>query len=333
MPGTVAGLTPRQSLLYNSAMHSLESELSQLHESGLVDEATAARAIAIESGGIFTLYQELRVALYVAVSLIVAGVGLFLKQHLAEIGPLTIVSTLALLALPGYALAIRDARRGGDRSLAGDYLLLLSALLLSANLGYSEAQFHWLGERWSLHLLLLAALHGITAYALDSRLVLSLALASLAAWFGLDAGSVAWLARPRGLTETGARALACAGLILLWRWIHPRIGRSPGFAEVLEHFIVNIACWGGLAWCFEGSTRWAGLAVVLTVATLSVRRGLRTGGELLVVYGVLYGAIALCTLAGITGVFGGASYVLAVMLSAAGLLWHWHQQLRNRPGP
>jgi hypothetical protein len=313
-------------------MHSLEPELRELHASGLIDDATAARAIAVESGSVFTLYQELRAALYVAVSLLVAGVGLLLKNRLARVGPLPIILTLAVVAALGYGSAIRTARQGRERTLAGDYVLLLAALVLSADLGYAEEQYQWLGAQASLHLLLLAMLHAAIAYAFDSRLLLSLSLASLVSWFGAETRVVELLGYPRGAAESGVRALACALLVLLWRVIDRRFGRRPRFQEVLEHFAVNIACWGALAWCFNGPTRWGGLVIVIAIATVSIRRGLRLGGELLVVYGVLYGAVGICaTLAGATGdPLVGAVIVLLTALGAARLLLRWRRQLRGR---
>ncbi len=311
-------------------MHSLEPELQQLRASGLIDDATAARAIAAENGSVFTLYQELRAALYVAVSLIVAGIGLLLKDRLAQLGPRTLIVTLAVLAALGYGSAIRTARQGRERTLAGDYVLLLAALVLSADLGYAEDQFHWLGAHASLHLLLLAVLHAATAYAFDSRLLLSLSLASLAGWFGTETRIVELVGYPRGAMESGVRGLACALLILIWRVIDRRFGRRPRFAEVLEHFTVNIACWGALAWCFGGSTRWVGLAAILAIATVSIRRGLRARSELLVVYGVLYGAVGTCVvLAGFIGEpLLGSVIVLVTALTSARLLLRWRRRLR-----
>ena len=88
-----------------------------------------------------------------------------------------------------------------------------------------------------------------------SRLLLSLSLTSLAGWFGAETRVVELLSYPRGAAESGVRGLACALLILLWRLVDRRLGRRPRFQEVLEHFSVNIACWGALAWCFSGATR------------------------------------------------------------------------------
>ena len=167
--------------------HSLEEELRELRPVGALDEAAAAREIA-ERRTSFSLFDELRAALYAAVALIVTGVGILVKEHLDRIGPLTLIFGLALAAAACYVPAIRAKFQGETRSTAADYILLLGALLVSADLGYTESQFHWLGANWSRHLLILTAIHAFTAYALDSRLVLSVALTTLAGWFGIERG-------------------------------------------------------------------------------------------------------------------------------------------------
>src|SRR5438105_4617427 len=163
-------------------MHTLERELRELHAAGLIDEPTTLRAVALDRGSIFTLFEELRIALYGAVALITTGLGILLKENLERIGPITVICVLALAAAACYACAIRTHLRARTRSIGGDYILLLGTLILSADLSYGEFQFHWLGSNWSRHLLLLAALHAATAYVFDSRLVLSVALTSLAGW-------------------------------------------------------------------------------------------------------------------------------------------------------
>jgi hypothetical protein len=168
-------------------MLSLEPEYRALRLAGLIDEDAAARAIALERGTIFPVFEELRFVLYAAVASIISGVGILVKANLDRIGPLTLILALALAAAACYASAIRTRLRGSSRSIGGDYLLLLGALILSADLGYAESQFRWLGSHWSWHLLILAALHAVTAYALDSRLVLSVSLTSIAGWFGVEA--------------------------------------------------------------------------------------------------------------------------------------------------
>ena len=52
-------------------------------------------------------------------------------------------------------------------------------------LAYIENRFHLLSGQWDLYLLATAGLFFFLAYRFDNRFVLSLALSSLAGWFGL----------------------------------------------------------------------------------------------------------------------------------------------------
>ena len=57
--------------------------------------------------------------------------------------------------LPGLLRILRSwRRRAGRTHLADDYVLLLAALLASADIGYIESQFHLLGPVWQRHFLL-----------------------------------------------------------------------------------------------------------------------------------------------------------------------------------
>jgi Predicted membrane protein (DUF2157) len=300
-------------------MHTLESELRELHREGFIDAATAARAIAVESRTLFTLFEELRLALYASVAAIITGLGILLKKNFDHIGHLTLMLALAATAAGCYAAGVR-LRRGGPNSVASAYVVLLGALLISADLGYAETEFHWLGSDWARHLLLLAIVHGLTAYLFESPLVMSLSLASLAGWIGVDAAAPA----------AGDRALACAALLLVWREIHRRLHGSTALQDVLEHFTANLGFWGALAWC-AGSTRpLEGSVIVVVLATVLIRTGLRSQRAAFVAYGVVYAALAACILEGKLPV--GAQLVVLLMLTtvvgAVTVLWNLHGRLR-----
>src|SRR5260370_11255064 len=66
-----------------------------------------------------------------------------------------------------------------------DYVLYLGSLIWSVELAYLEKRFHLFSGGWDLYLLASGGLFFFLAYRFDNRFVLSLALASLAGWFGL----------------------------------------------------------------------------------------------------------------------------------------------------
>lgn len=311
-------------------MHTLETEYLELKAAGILDEPATARAVALDRGSIFSLHFELRFALYASVAIITTGIGLLLKNNLDRIGPVTLIVTLMLIALLCYASAERTRRRGEERSMGGDYVLLLGALILSADLGYAESRFHWLGTHWSWHLLLLAVLHSAAAYYFNSRLVLSVALTSLAGWFGVQTHLDNLFALDNTLRQSGTQALLCAGAIMVWREAHLRTSREQPFVEVLEHFAANLAFWGALALSFDGATHWVGIGMVIGLAVISIRTGLRHRQEAFVVYGVAYATLGLCVFEAkiINDDLPVVLLALITIVSATALLWRFHSQLK-----
>lgn len=311
-------------------MHTLEPEYLELKAEGVIDEPAALRAIALDRGSIFSLFAELRFALYASVLAIATGIGILLKNNLDRIGPVTLIVALGVIAAICYATAVRTQRRGAERSIGGDYVLLLGALILSADLGYAEAQFHWLGAHWSWHLLILAVLHAVTAYVFNSRLVLSVSLTSLAGWFGVQGYVDGVFAFEHALRQSGIQALLCAAAIMVWREIHLRTLRPQPFVEVLEHFAANTGFWGALSLSFHTETLYIGMLLVIGLAAMSIRKGLQCQQEAFVVYGVAYAALGLCVFE--AGIVGEALLIvlmeLITIIAAATLLWRFHAQLK-----
>jgi hypothetical protein len=134
---------------------------------------------------------EIRLLLYIGVLLLTSGVGVLVVEHQKEIGPLAIAGALSLGTLICLAWVVRTAPPFSWRSVespnvAFDYILLLGVLLFASALGYVEAQFTVLGERWAHHLLIVGVIYFLAAYRWDSRTVLGLALTTLAAWRGVS---------------------------------------------------------------------------------------------------------------------------------------------------
>jgi hypothetical protein len=314
-------------------MHSLEPEYLELRADGEIDAAAAARAVALERGTTFSVFEELRVALYASVAAVTSGIAILLHKNLDRIGPLTVLVALALAAAVCYGTALRTRMRGEIRSIGGDYVLLLGALIVSADLGYAESQFHWLGVHWAWYLLILAAVHAAAAYFLDSRLVLSAALTSLAGWFGVE-GNLSALLRLDGMPgHAGAQAILCAGVILAWRGAHRYLGGNPAFLFVFENFAANAGFCGALVLCFAKETRLAALAALLPLAFVSIAKALRGNQEIFLIYGICYTSLGLCSLEAQVLPFGpfAALLELATVVAGVTLLWVFHQRMKAVP--
>ena len=312
-------------------MHTLEPELRILHAEGLIDDATASRALALDRGEVFSLHQELRATLYAGVLLVMAGIGIVLARNLDRIGPVAITLAIALAAVACGTPAIRAKLARRELTVAGDYLLLLAALLVSADLAYVERQFTLLGPLWSWHLLVLAVVHAAIAYAFSSALVLAASLAALAGWFGVGGTFGDVLHFSRSTPELGARALACAALIAAWRYADRRSRPGTPFSDVFDHFAANLAFWGSIAWCVDWPWLAAGLPLLAAFAYASVRRGLDASRESFLVYGTVYAGVGLCVavLPHLQGITVSLAFVLLVVCAAAATLWQLRRRLRE----
>ena len=98
--------------------------------------------------------------------------------------------------------------------------------------------------------------------------------------------------------------------------------------------MANLAFWGTLSWCLEWPWLAAGLPLLAALAYASVRRGLDTGRESFLVYGIVYGAIGVCAVAlpRLHGMTTSSGFVLIVVCIAAATLWQLRRRLRE-PGP
>jgi uncharacterized membrane protein len=313
-------------------MHDLSAELESLTVDGDLVQARAD-AMSLERRSVFSVHRELAVMLYVGVATVVAGVGLLVKANLDRIGPPALLSAILLASLLCYAVALRARRKGRERRLGEDYVLLLGALLFSAAIGYAEVKFHLLGAAWSRHLVLLTAWHLGTAYFFRSRMVLSVALTAFATWMGAEVRFGALFEFGNRWWGAGPRALFCAAAFHAGSRLHimedPKIG--SGFREVFRQFAVNFGFWGALALGADSTTRWIGALTLLGLAVASGRVGLRERRESYLIYAVGYSTIGLIWLEAI--LLGGFALVstlgLMTVIGAVAVLFSLRARLKE----
>src|SRR5881296_287335 len=154
--------------------------LQKWRDSGAISADQFDTLIAIVRKERFSVFVELNVLLYVGVLSLAAGVGWTINTYFADLGDAAIL--IGLTALLMSSLYYCFSHKPG---MVVDYILYLACLTLAAELAYIEARFEVLRDHWDYYVLLSAFVYFFFAYRFDNRLVLSLALSTLAAWFGV----------------------------------------------------------------------------------------------------------------------------------------------------
>ena len=297
-------------------MFSLEREIEELRPS--LGDARTGALLARERREVFSLHPELRVAAWAGAMLLASAAGLVLKNNLDRIGPVALSTLLGLAALACYAFAWRAAQPR-DRATAqpiSDYILLLGALLLSADVAFIETQFHLLEHHWPRHFLFLAIAHGVGAYVYRSRMLLSLSITALAAFMGIERSKL------RFISDLTIPALLCSGLLIAWRQLHAVIlsradGEGPPaqFLRIFEHFAANLALGSGLFLLSKDETFFPGCMMTLAFAAIVTAWGFKHRVESFVLYAFVYAVIAADAL--VLRYIAASSFVVLVSVIAA----------------
>jgi hypothetical protein len=249
------------------------TRLEQWEERRIISSEQHTLLAGLSRGEPFSLFLELNILLYAGILAFVAGLGWTAttwSQQLGDVLVLTILSTL-LAACFWYCFSRAPAWSPGEApspNLVFDYVVYLGSLIWSVELAYLENRFHLLAGQWDLYLLATAGLFFFLAYRFDNRFVLSLALSSLAGWFGLtishwpshqDAayrqyavlysvmvGGAGAAFRHRGLkSHFFATYLNIAANVLFWALLSGVFNREGDFIWSLCLFA---ACGASLAW-------------------------------------------------------------------------------------
>lgn len=287
-------------------MFSIAPELERLRT--LLGNARTDALLARERREVFSVYPEIRVAAWGGVMLLVAAAGIVLKNNLDRLGPTVLALLISIAAVACYVFVAWRRERATHLD---DYVLLLGALLVSADVAFIETQFHILGDQWRQHLLLVAVLHAVSAYLYRSRIVLSLAITSLASWCGVARND--WWAYAIGYTIS---AYLCVAILLVWRELDRRFANT-GFARTIEHFAANLALLGSVA-IMQVSVP-LGSLVTLTAATAVIVWGFHVRSEWFVLYAFLYAVLAVDALIIDLGHWGAGS-VFFILLSIIGAI-------------
>jgi hypothetical protein len=245
----------------------------------------------------FSLFLELNVLLYAGVVAFVAGLGWTVStwsQQLGDVLVLTVLSTI-LAACFWYGFSRAPSWSPAETSAKSpifDYVLYLGTLVWPIELGYLESRFHVLSGQLDPYLLATAGLFFFLAYRFDNRFVLSLALSSLAGWFGL---TISHWPSHQDATYRQYALLYCL-LVGIGGALLQRGGLKPHFFGTYLNIVANVLFWAVLSGVFERQGYGLWFLALLIACCASLAWGLARRQFAFVAYAAVYGYVGVSSI-------------------------------------
>jgi len=260
--------------------------------SGAIREEQYQAISALVRKDRFSVYLELNVLLYLGVLFFAAGAGWTVQKYFSNLGDFAIIASLTVLVGGCFYYCISRTKPWSKEqvdspNLAFDYVLYLACLLFAVELGYLETRFHLLDLQWDYYLLFSTQLFFVCAYRFDNRFVLSLALSTLATWFGIRTSRYDFFE----ISAIRASGISFAVIAIVTGVSFHRAGVKKHFLETYLHIATNVL----LAALASGVVVkvWWYLPIALAACAVTFLGGLRFRKFAFVAYGILYGYIVV----------------------------------------
>ena len=296
------------------------ARLERWKEQGAISPEQHAHFASLARGEPLSLFLELNILLYAGVLAFVAGLGWTVtswSEQLGDVLILTILSTL-LAACFLYCFSRAPAWSPAEThapSPVFDYVLYLGSLVWCVELAYMEQRFHVLSGQWDLYLLATAGLFFFLAYRFDNRLVLSLALSSLAGWFGL---TISHWPSHQDATYRQYALLFCLMVVVGGVLLQHR-GLKPHFFGTYLNIVANVLFWALLSGVFERQSYGVWFLALLIACGASLAWGLKRRQFAFVAYPAVYGYVGVSSVL-IRGVSDETSILIYFVITAVAML-------------
>jgi hypothetical protein len=263
-------------------------------EQGAISTEQQAYLASLSRGEPFSLWLELNLLLYAGVLAFVAGLGWTISTWSQQLGDVVVLTIISIILTASFWYCFSRAPAWSATETAAptpifDYVLYLGCLVWCVELAYLEKRFHILSGQWDLYLLATALLFFFLAYRFDNRFVLSLALSSLAGWFGL---TISHLPSHQDATYRQYALLYCllvgaAGAVL------QRLELKLHFFNTYLNVGANVLFWAILSGVFDSHDDGLWFAGLLLACGASLAWGLKRRQFVFVAYAAVYGYVGV----------------------------------------
>jgi hypothetical protein len=289
---------------HKPAVHGPENEdfmtilarLERWKEQGAISAEQHAHLAGLSRGEPFSIFLELNVLLYAGVVVFVAGLGWTVSTWSQQLGDIVVLTVLSgiLAACSWYCFSSTPAWSPAETPAPSpifDYVLYLGSLVWCVELAYLENRFRVLSGQWDLYLLVSAGLFFLLAYRFDNRFLLSLALSSLAGWFGLTISH--WPSHQDA--EYRQYALLYCLLVGVGGALLQRCNLKPHFFGTYLNVVANVLFWAVLSGVFDRPAYGLWILALLVACGASLAWGLARREFAFVAYAAIYGYVGVST--------------------------------------
>jgi predicted membrane protein DUF2157 len=263
-------------------------------EQGAISTEQQAHLASLSRGEPFSLSLELNLLLYAGVLAFVAGLGWTISTWSQQLGDVLVLTIISIILAASFWYCFSRAPAWSAAETAAptpifDYVLYLGCLVWCVGLAYLENRFHVLSGQWDLYLLATALLFFFLAYRFDNRFVLSLALSSLAGWFGLTISH--WPSHQDAAYRQ--YALLYSLLVGIGGASLQRLKLKPHFLGTYLNIATNVLFWAILSGVFEQKDHGLWSVALLIACGSSLAWGLKRRQFAFVAYAAVYGYIGV----------------------------------------
>lgn len=196
------------------------SDYDELLAEGLISDNTFNRIKKRHAAGMFSLYWELKIVLYIGVSLLSTGLGILIYKNIDTIGHQVILATIAALCAGCFYWCNKHKRPFSYAKVEAadsfaDYILLLGVLSFLTFVGYLQLQYEVFGTHYGMATFIPMLVLFFVAYYFDHIGILTMAIANLGIWMGVSVTPKKLLASNTFDSEQAIYTYLTLGLLLL----------------------------------------------------------------------------------------------------------------------
>lgn len=271
--------------------------LDRWKQQGAISPEQHTYLSALSRGEPFSLFLELNILLYAGVLAFVAGLGWTVTAFSQQLGDFVVLTVLTavLVTCFWYCFSRAPAWSHSETQAPNsvfDYVVYLGALVWCVELAYLENRLHVLSGQWDWYLFITSAFFFVLAYRFDNRFVLSLALSSLAGWFGLKISH--WPSHEDAIYRECA-LLYCL-LTGICAVLLQRRGLKKHFLGTYLNVVANVLFWAVLSGVFDRRNSGPWFLALLIACGASLFWGLTRRQFVFVAYSAVYGYVGLSSI-------------------------------------